>query len=316
MNTHLFYSPERSSSLGRTSRHLLRFFAWVVVLWPALLRGQATPKLIWLQNMNFGNVNAVTGGGTVVMSTGGALTPTGVTLAGGTVTNMQVKFNGANPDPYIWNNVPASAPLGGGITVDTWTSTPAGFSTGGILPTAPITMLIGATLHIPAAATGGTYTATFFNVTIRDTFTGNTSTPPITLTVTVTIINPMTLTVLQNLNFGTVAVQGAAGNCIVSPTSVRTATGGVKLVGAAPVAVSAQVRANGPAGSIFALTFTPGTMTGPGTAITVDTFTHNSTLLLNVTGQNTFNVGATAHLNFPQTAGTYTGTFTITATIP
>ena len=126
----------------------------------------------------------------------------------------------------------------------------------------------------------------------------------------------MTLAVLQNLNFGTVAVQGAVGNCVVSPATARTATGGVKLVSAAPVAASAQVRANGPAGSTFALTFTPGSMTGPGTAITVDTFTHNSTRRLDITGQNTFNVGATAHLNFPQTAGTYTGTFTITATIP
>ena len=250
------------------------------------------------------------------MSTGGVLTPTGVTLAGGTVTNMQVKFNGQNPDPYIWQNVPASASLGGGITVDTWTSNPVGFSSGGILPIASTTMFIGATLHIPPAATAGIYTATFFNVTITDTTNIPTTSTPITLTVTVTIINPMTLTVFQTLNFGTVAVQGAAGDCIVSPTSVRTATGGVKLVSAAPVAVSAQVRANGPAGSTFALTFTPGSMTGPGTAITVDTFTHNSTLLLSGTGQNIFNVGATAHLNFPQTAGTYTGSFTITATIP
>ena len=299
-------------------RKLLRLFAWMVVLWPALLWGQPTPKLSALQNMNFGNVNAVTGGGTVVMSTGGGLIPTGVTLAGGTVTNMQVNFNGQNPNPYIWNNVPASASLGGGITVGAWTSNPVGFQVGGIFPTGGFRpMDIGATLYIPAAATGGTYTATFFNVTITDTTNiPTTSTPPITLTVTVTIINPMTLTVLQTLNFGTVAVQGAAGDCIVSPTSVRTATGGVKLVSAAPVAVSAQVRANGPAGSTFALTFTPGSMTGPGTAILVDSFTHSSTLRLDVGGTNTFNVGATAHLNFPQTAGTYTGSFTITATIP
>ena len=314
MHTQLII-PKNPSWPGWVARNLFRVFAGMIMLWPALLWGQATPKLSALQNMNFGNVNAVTGGGTVVMSTGGVLTPTGVTLAGGTVTNMQVKFNGPNPDPYIWQNVPASASLGGGITVDTWTSNPVGFSTGGILPTAPITMLIGATLHIPPAATAGIYTATISLVTIFDQVTLNPSAPPITLTVTVTIINPMTLTVLQNLNFGTVAVQGAVGNCVVSPTTVRTATGGVKLVSAAPVAASAQVRANGPAGSTFALTFTPGSMTGPGTAITVDTFTHNSAALSG-TGQNTFNVGATAHLNFPQTAGTYTGTFTITATIP
>ena len=296
-------------------RKLLRLFAWMVVLWPALLWGQPTPKLSALQNMNFGNVNAVTGGGTVVMNFNGGLTPTGVTLAGGLPTNMQVEFNGQNPNPYIWNNVPASASLGGGITVDTWTSNPVGFQVGGIFPTGGFRQMdIGATLRIPAAATAGIYMATFPNVTI--TSNGNTSTPPITLTVTVTIINPMTLTVLRNLNFGTVAVQGAAGDCIVSPTSVRTATGGVKLVSAAPVAVSAQVRANGPAGSTFALTFTPGSMTGPGTAILVDSFTHSSTLRLDVGGTNTFNVGATAHLNFPQTAGTYTGSFTITATIP
>jgi len=287
----------------------------MVVLWPALLWGQTTPKLSWIQNMNFGNVNAVMGGGTVVMNTGGGLTPTGVTLAGGTPTNMQVSFNGKNPDSYTWQNVPAVASLGGGITVDTWTSNPVGFQVGGIFPVGGnTTMNIGATLHVPPAATAGTYTVIIPNVTI--TSNGNTSTPPITLRVTVTIINPMTLTVLQTLNFGTVAVQGAAGNCIVSPATVRTSTGGVKLVSAAPVAASAQVRANGPAGSTFALTFTPGSMTGPGTAILVDSFTHNSTLLLDVAGQNTFNVGATAHLNFPQLAGTYTGSFTITATIP
>ena len=134
LHTHLFFS-ERSPSLGWMGRKLLRLFAWMVVLWPALLWGQPTPKLSALQNMNFGNVNAVTGGGPVVMHFNGGLTPTGVTLAGGTPTNMQVTFNGQNPNPYIWNNVPASASLGGGITVDTWTSNPVGFQVGGIFPT-------------------------------------------------------------------------------------------------------------------------------------------------------------------------------------
>jgi hypothetical protein len=290
----------------------------LTLLSPALLWSQTTPTLVVNRNMNFGNVNAVTGGGTVVLSTGGGRTPAGVTLAGGTVNTMQLRIDGRNRQNYTWQNVPASASLGGGITVDTWTSNPVGFPGGGTFPNPAITLNIGATLRIPAAATAGTYTATIPNVTIRDSGNSRTSTPARTLTITVTIINPMTLTVLRNLNFGTVAVQGAAGNCILSPASatVRTATSGVKVVSAAPFAASAQVRANGPAASTFALTFTPGSMTGPGTAILVDTITHNSTLLLDGTGQNVFFVGATAHLNFPQTAGTYTGSFIITATIP
>ena len=130
MHTQLII-PKNPSWPGWVARNLFRVFAGMVMLWPALLWGQQTPKLSAVQNMNFGNVNAVTGGGTVVMSTGGGLTFSGVTPAGGTVATMQVNFNGKNPNPYIWQNVPASASLGGGITVDTWTSTPVGFSTGG-----------------------------------------------------------------------------------------------------------------------------------------------------------------------------------------
>lgn len=315
MHTQLII-PKKQSYLGWVVRNLFRVFAGMVMLWPALLWGQPIPKLSAVQNMNFGNVTASPSGGTVVMSPGGGLTPTGVTLAGGTVTPMQFQLQGVAGDAYVWQNVPVSAALGGGNTVDTWTSSPPGFPLGGIFTGAPTPMFAGATLHIPPAAVPGVYTATITRVRLRDNSNGRNSRPRVTLTITVTILQPMTLTVLRNLNFGVAAAQGAIGNCVVSPTSARSSTGGVKLVAGVPVAQSAQVRANGPAGFAFSLTFTPGTMTGPGTAITVDTFTHNSTRLLDITGQNTFNVGATAHLNFPQTAGTYTGTFTITATIP
>lgn len=294
---------------------MLRFFIWMLLLWPTLVWAQR-PTLTVSQNMNFGNVTASPTGGTVVMNPAGGLTPAGVTLAGGIVTPMQFQLQGVAGDAYVWQNVPVSAALGGGITVDTWTSSPPGYPLGGIFTGAPTTMFAGATLHIPPAAVPGVYTATITRVRLRDNTNGRTSRPRVSFTMTVTILQPMTLTVLRNLNFGLAAVQGAVGNCVVAPTSARSATGGVKLVTGVPVAQSAQVRADGPAGFAFSLTFTPGTMTGPGTNITVDTFTHDSTLLLDGAGQNTFNVGATAHLNFPQVVGTYTGSFTITASIP
>ena len=318
MNTHYFYSPERSSSLGRTSRRLLRFFAWAVLLWPALLRAQNPPTLTSV-NANFGTVS-VNGAGTAILSNAGGFTGSAqIVNSGGTHLALQVSMiarAGGGPWVVTTGTIPASLSLGGGMTVTgiaaTQTPNPINIGT--------VTISWGGTLNTTVVPVAGLYSGSF-NLQITDTGNGGKTSLPHTCTFSVTVATPLTLTQLRALNFGTIAPQlSGGGTCVISPAGVRSQTGGVQLITSGP-GTSAQVRANGTPSATFTLNFTNGTLTGPGANITVNTFTLSAGFVglqgtLDGAGANTFTVGATATINASQVAGTYSGSFTITATYP
>jgi len=275
------------------------------------------------RNLNLGEITSGSTSGTIQITaaSAGTLIPAGgVTIvSSAAAASGDIRVTNTSILPNILNTFcvnPTGAGLagpGGTLGVTAWNISPTTLTLIGL--GAFQDFFIGMTVTVPANTQAGTYTGTFNAQTQNAPCGGGAKFYSFTATL---LIDPIiTMTDNRDMNFGLVAVQGAPGTCKLTAASatVSTATGGVKLVTGAPAAASAQVTATGPSGQSFSLSFTSGSMTGPGTAIPVDTFTHNSTLTL-TGGTNTFFVGATAHLNFPQTAGTYTGSFTITATIP
>ncbi len=144
--------------------------------------------------------------------------------------------------------------------------------------------------------------------------------------------NAQSISTSQNLSFGTFT-PGGGGTVVVSPAGGRTATGGVTLFTAAqfsqPAAASYTVTNPNNGTSSFTITLPAGsvtlTRTGGTATMSVGTFTSNP-----ATGQGTnkkgfgqlaggtgsFTVGATLTVGASQTAGTYTGTYSVTVAFP
>jgi hypothetical protein len=153
--------------------------------------------------------------------------------------------------------------------------------------------------------------------------------PPIisSATTTATVVRPLTLVKITDLDFGNIIAGTTAGTVTVSAINgTRTRTGGTILpldvgqpasfagMGARGQRVSLRVSAN-----TVTLTRVGGTQT-----MTMNTFTINSSPATTLTttprnftiaaptGVFNFNVGATLNVGANQTAGTYRGQFTVT----
>ncbi len=140
----------------------------------------------------------------------------------------------------------------------------------------------------------------------------------------IAVVRPLEFISVENLEFGRVIRGTTAGTVTLSPFGVRTATGGVTLVGNDfQAAEFAGMGANGQfvdislgANSIF--------VTGPGAPMRVRTFLIGSTptallstnprrfRINSATGIFVFPVGATLEVGANQTPGTYTGNWSIT----
>jgi len=138
-----------------------------------------------------------------------------------------------------------------------------------------------------------------------------------TATATATIIEPITLTNVTDMNFGNIAVS-AAGTVVLSPAGVRTPTGGITLPTITGTVSAATFDVDGEANFTYSITLPAAaiTITNGTDNLTVDTWTSNPTPTgtLDGTGYQLLQVGAT--LDIPlgtESAGTYTGpSFTVT----
>ena len=136
------------------------------------------------------------------------------------------------------------------------------------------------------------------------------------------IVSGISLSKVQDLNFGQVVRSTAAGTVVLDPTSAsRTFNGGV-TVGQNGGNAYAQFTASGEASYAYSLTMpssvtltqtvtsgTPATMTVTSLASTLGSSNNGS---LNNEGTNTFNVGGTLNVGASQATGNYTGTFNVT----
>ena len=123
---------------------------------------------------------------------------------------------------------------------------------------------------------------------------------------------PITVAETQQMNYGTIYVTSGGGTVKMAANGTVTAPGGFVLSGL-PAAGTFNV--NGTNGCTVTISFTPGSLTGPGTAMTITNFTTNAgptPVLAPAGGQLTFSVGADLLINAAQAGGNCSGTYTVT----
>lgn len=113
------------------------------------------------------------------------------------------------------------------------------------------------------------------------------------------------------MDFGTVAVDGSGGTVTISAAGAVSGPAGYTFSGS-PAA--GTFTASGDASTAVTISFTNGSLTGPGDAMTLNNFTHDAggTPSTDGTGDLTFNVGADLVVNAAQASGAYSGTYTVT----
>ena len=132
---------------------------------------------------------------------------------------------------------------------------------------------------------------------------------------------------VEDLEFGAFLSGATAGTVVVTPANVRTATGGVTLVGG-PISQPARFAGKGTINQLVAISMqsTPTTITRVGGTQTmiVETYVIGSTptavlttvptnfRITGVAGIFNFPIGATLRVNANQTPGDYVGTFSVT----
>ena len=133
----------------------------------------------------------------------------------------------------------------------------------------------------------------------------------VSATAKVDIIAPVTLTQTAGLDFGVVAAAAAAGTVTLTPASdVRVCSVGLSCVGAAQRGAFSVVGANGFTVGITVASTT--TLTGAGAPMNLALTPSTATVVATGLAQ-TFYVGGALTVGAAQAAGTYTGTYNVSA---
>lgn len=140
---------------------------------------------------------------------------------------------------------------------------------------------------------------------------------------TATVVQPITITKTLDLNFGKFmsGAAAAAGTVVVGTNNAQSATGGVTTSAALGASArAATFTVTGEPLSTYALTYPAQTnLAGPGTDMTIGSFTQAvdvGTLIAGVgtftaAGSQVLSVGATLTVGANQTSGNYTGTLDV-----
>ncbi len=245
--------------------------------------------------------------GTVVESTAGAKSVTGGATDFGGI-DMAAQFNVRTDDPgeTLTCTLPGSITLtgpGASMTLDTFTTNPL---LSNMMPPGEdrVDILIGATVHLAAGQLAGNYSGSF---------TFDCDGMSDTANVTITLLAPISISSSGDMDFGTMIPTANPGTVIVTTAGGRTCSPDVDCLGGTPAAASFDV--TGATGQAYFITLpASATLTSGGDSMNVDTFNHDAggspTL---AGGSDTFNVGATLNVGATQAAGTYSGTFDVTA---
>ena len=136
--------------------------------------------------------------------------------------------------------------------------------------------------------------------------------------VSATVSRPLSFSSASALSFGRVMPPSTgSGTVQISPDGARTTTGGARVL-ASPAPSAAQFTVNGEGGQTVSISVpTSFVMSGP-SSITVSTATNASATAtlsgtLGAAGTYSFGVGGSLPLSSSSPAGTYSGTFTVTA---
>jgi hypothetical protein len=128
-------------------------------------------------------------------------------------------------------------------------------------------------------------------------------------TATATIIGPLALTKVTDMDFGTIAVTGTAGTVVLGTDNSRTAVGPALVPPSAGVAATFTV--SGEASRTFSITLPADgavTLVNGANTMAVNGFQHDmgGSPALDGTGAAAFAVGATLSVGAAQAAGVYT----------
>ncbi|MCZ4279995.1 DUF4402 domain-containing protein [Kiloniella laminariae] len=113
------------------------------------------------------------------------------------------------------------------------------------------------------------------------------------------------------MDFGNTAVDASGGTVTISTAGAVSGPAGYTFSGS-PAA--GAFTASGDASTAVTISFTNGSLTGPGAAMTLNNFTHDAggTPTTDGSGDLAFNVGADLVVNATQASGAYAGTYTVT----
>lgn len=142
-----------------------------------------------------------------------------------------------------------------------------------------------------------------------------------TATASATIVAPITITKMVDMNFGNVAVNAVAGTVVLTPAGVRSTTGGVTLPANAGTVAAASFTVGGQGNFTYSITLPAAatTISSGANTMTVDTWSSNPTVIaggtLNAGGTETLLVGGTLNVNANQAAGAYTSAVPFTVTV-
>jgi hypothetical protein len=130
---------------------------------------------------------------------------------------------------------------------------------------------------------------------------------------TATVITPIAISNTQDLAFGSFSTTAAAQTVTISAAGARSSVGAIVVPSSTFSASSFNVTGSGTL--TYSITLPSNgtvTVTGPGTAMPVNTFTSNPSGTGALTaGAQTLTVGATLSTNSPQTVGAYSGSFNV-----
>jgi uncharacterized protein DUF4402 len=124
----------------------------------------------------------------------------------------------------------------------------------------------------------------------------------------------ITLTENTALSFGTIGVVAGGGTVTLGTSGSRTAPAGFFLSGATAAGQFTASATSSAKNCAVVVSFTAGSLTGPGNAMTINNFTNNAgaSPTLNASGNLTFKVGADLIIGANQAGGSYSGTYTVT----
>ena len=119
------------------------------------------------------------------------------------------------------------------------------------------------------------------------------------------------ITEQTQMNFGTIGAVNGGGTVTVSSSGSASGPAGFFLTG---THAAGGFKVTGSKNCAIVISFTSGSLTGPGSGMTVNNFTTNAgaSPTLNAQGTFSFNVGASLVVNASQTAGSYSGTYSVT----
>lgn len=136
-------------------------------------------------------------------------------------------------------------------------------------------------------------------------------------TATATILTPISITADAELEFGSIAAGSQESDVKISTAGARSLESGDATLYTSDAGQQGTFDVSGADNHTYSITLPSNgtvTLTGPGDPMAVKDFTSDplGTGTLDGTGNQTINVGATLVVGAPQTAGSYTGTYTVT----